>query len=89
MEMSEGGKVSVLVLDKERCRKLQGRNTLNWSLVCSSKVNQNDFKIRGFQQSCHQGAGGSLLCFFFQIECAPLKHYLPWCLLLLFILKYN
>lgn len=53
MAMSEGGKVSVLVLDKERCRKLQGRNTLNWSLVCSSKVNQNDFKIRGLQQSCH------------------------------------
>lgn len=25
MEMSEGGKVSVLVLDKERCRELQGR----------------------------------------------------------------
>lgn len=87
MEMSEGGKVSVLVLGKETCRVLQGGNAPSWSLVFVPKVNKipsslPDFS-RGVSPRSWEQSG------LFQLECAPLEHYLPWCLLLFFMLKNN
>lgn len=51
MEMSEGGKVFVLVLGKESCRALQGGSAPNWSLIFVPNMNQNNFKLTGLQQS--------------------------------------
>lgn len=51
MEMSEDGKVSVLVFGKEICRVLQGDNAPNWSLIFVPNMNQNNFKLTRLQQS--------------------------------------
>lgn len=50
--MSEGRKVSVLVLGQESLRALQGGNEPNWSLVFVPQVKQNPFKLTGLQQRC-------------------------------------